>query len=50
MTALAMAPFHAGTVLSGRVLVLVSVLVWMHMYGWGAHVAELGWDDAKGVK
>jgi hypothetical protein len=49
MTALAMAPFHAGTVLLVQVSALARVRVWMHMYGWYVHVVELGWD-AKGVK
>ena len=49
MTALAMAPFHAGTVLLVQMSALARVRVWMHMDGWCAHVVELEWD-AKGVK
>ena len=49
MTAVALAPFRADTVLLGQVSVLAQVWVRMHMAGLCVHVVELGWD-AKGVK
>jgi hypothetical protein len=49
MTAVALAPFRADTVLLGQLSVLAQAWVRMHMAGWCVHVVELGWD-AKGVE